>query len=203
MYLSFMVFCIFSRPKAYNHAQTVPFYPLIWVDIHILASYFSAFRMACTYCKSLAWFSQWSWATSWRMDTSCKGGEEPQQKVNVGSIERAFEASVKNQDMWTLELHCQSVILFFYASCFIPTNDMCCDILVIDSRLVVFLDTCWDSSRSGYHGITSIINSEDNRVIKIVTITRREEKNAWHMKNKWYSLGPYKNPSRKLHQYSP
>ncbi|KAL2653855.1 hypothetical protein R1flu_021983 [Riccia fluitans] len=45
--------------------------------------------------------------------------------------------------------------------------------------LVVYVDCRFDSSHSGYHGTLPIINTEDDRVIEMVTLTRKQTGNSW------------------------
>ncbi|KAL2652474.1 hypothetical protein R1flu_020602 [Riccia fluitans] len=45
--------------------------------------------------------------------------------------------------------------------------------------LVVYVDCRFDNSRSGYHGTLPIINTEDDRVIEMVTLTRRQIGSSW------------------------
>ncbi|KAL2621960.1 hypothetical protein R1flu_002165 [Riccia fluitans] len=48
--------------------------------------------------------------------------------------------------------------------------------------LVVYVDCRFDSSRSGYHGTLPIINVEDDRVIDMVTLTRKQVRSSWKIK---------------------
>ncbi|KAL2634668.1 hypothetical protein R1flu_006147 [Riccia fluitans] len=45
--------------------------------------------------------------------------------------------------------------------------------------LVVYVDCRFDNSRSGYHGTLPIINAEDDRVIEMVTLTRKQIDSSW------------------------
>ncbi|KAL2641819.1 hypothetical protein R1flu_009406 [Riccia fluitans] len=45
--------------------------------------------------------------------------------------------------------------------------------------LVVYVDCRFDSSHSGYHGTLPIINTEDDRVIEMVTLTRKQTGSSW------------------------
>ncbi|KAL2622968.1 hypothetical protein R1flu_003173 [Riccia fluitans] len=49
--------------------------------------------------------------------------------------------------------------------------------------LVVYVDCRFDSSRSGYHGTLPIINVEDDRVIEMVTLTRKQVRSSWKIEN--------------------
>ncbi|KAL2611986.1 hypothetical protein R1flu_023678 [Riccia fluitans] len=45
--------------------------------------------------------------------------------------------------------------------------------------LVIYVDCRFDRSRSGYHGTLPIINTEDDRVIEMVTLTRKQIGSSW------------------------
>ncbi|KAL2653074.1 hypothetical protein R1flu_021202 [Riccia fluitans] len=51
--------------------------------------------------------------------------------------------------------------------------------MVMQEPLVVYVDCRFDSSRLGYHGTLPIINTEDDRVIEMVTLTRKQTGSSW------------------------
>ncbi|KAL2633856.1 hypothetical protein R1flu_005335 [Riccia fluitans] len=55
----------------------------------------------------------------------------------------------------------------------------CYSYCVCTEPLVVYVDCRFDSSRSGYHGTLPIINVEDDRVIDMVTLTRKQVGSSW------------------------
>ncbi|KAL3691385.1 hypothetical protein R1sor_005036 [Riccia sorocarpa] len=53
------------------------------------------------------------------------------------------------------------------------------ELLRAGKPLVVYVDCRFDSSRSGFHGTLPVINMEDDRVIEMVTLTRKETGSSW------------------------
>ncbi|KAL2620681.1 hypothetical protein R1flu_000886 [Riccia fluitans] len=51
--------------------------------------------------------------------------------------------------------------------------------MVMPELLVVYVDCRFDNSRSSYHGTLPIINMEDDRVIEMVTLTRKQTCSSW------------------------
>ncbi|KAL3700323.1 hypothetical protein R1sor_018345 [Riccia sorocarpa] len=49
--------------------------------------------------------------------------------------------------------------------------------------LVVYVDCRFDSSRSGYHGTLPVINVADDKVIEMVTLTRKETGSSWRIES--------------------
>ncbi|KAL3687709.1 hypothetical protein R1sor_014018 [Riccia sorocarpa] len=49
--------------------------------------------------------------------------------------------------------------------------------------LVVYVDCRFDSSRSGYHGTLPVINVEDDKVIEMMTLTRKETGSSWRIES--------------------
>ncbi|KAL2643389.1 hypothetical protein R1flu_010976 [Riccia fluitans] len=44
---------------------------------------------------------------------------------------------------------------------------------------MLYIDCRFDSSHSGYHGTLPVINVDDDRVIEMVTLTRKEVDSSW------------------------
>ncbi|KAL3675677.1 hypothetical protein R1sor_025625 [Riccia sorocarpa] len=55
------------------------------------------------------------------------------------------------------------------------------DLLRKGQPLVVYVDCRFDSSRSGYHGTVPVINIDDDKVIEMVTLTRKETGSSWRI----------------------
>ncbi|KAL3696412.1 hypothetical protein R1sor_010488 [Riccia sorocarpa] len=49
----------------------------------------------------------------------------------------------------------------------------------LPQALVLYVDCRFDSSRSGYHGTLPVINIEDDRVIEMITLTRKQTGSSW------------------------
>ncbi|KAL2649727.1 hypothetical protein R1flu_017855 [Riccia fluitans] len=47
--------------------------------------------------------------------------------------------------------------------------------------ITMYVDYRFDSSRSGYHGTLLVINIEDDKVIEMVTLTRKETGSSWRI----------------------
>ncbi|KAL3699329.1 hypothetical protein R1sor_017351 [Riccia sorocarpa] len=53
------------------------------------------------------------------------------------------------------------------------------ELLQRGKALVVYVDCRFDSSRSGFHGTIPVINFEEDRVIEMITLTRKETGSSW------------------------
>ncbi|KAL3680892.1 hypothetical protein R1sor_023848 [Riccia sorocarpa] len=55
--------------------------------------------------------------------------------------------------------------------------------------VVFYVDCRYDSSRSGFHGTVPFINQADNRIVEMITLTRREAGNSWRIETAAISKG--------------
>ncbi|KAL3685848.1 hypothetical protein R1sor_003870 [Riccia sorocarpa] len=53
------------------------------------------------------------------------------------------------------------------------------ELLTSGKVLVLYVDCRFDRSRSGYHGMLPVINIEDDRVIEMITLTRKQTGSSW------------------------
>ncbi|KAL3692598.1 hypothetical protein R1sor_006249 [Riccia sorocarpa] len=60
-------------------------------------------------------------------------------------------------------------------------NKLHADLLRSGKPLVLYVDCRFDSSRSGFHGTLPVINVDDDRVIEMVTLTRKQTGSSWRI----------------------